>query len=65
MATDRTKLAREGCICGADSSVSDVGFHTAILDNPEAERLTMLRCRERALTQGMSQADVDKYLPID
>lgn len=55
----------EGCTRMPDGSVSDELFHGDILDNPEAERSSLLRCREHALAQGMTQAEVDKYLPFD
>ena len=50
---------------GEDGKKEDAFLHDEILDNPEAARSTRLRIRERALAQGMSQEDVDKYLPLD
>lgn len=55
----------EGCIRHADGSITDADFWDDMLDNPEAERLSLLRSRERALALGMSQAEVDKYLPLE
>lgn len=56
--------AREFAVRGDDGALSDATLHDEILDNPEAERSSLLRCRERALAQGMSQADADRYLPL-
>ena len=56
--------AREFAVRADDGSLSDAALHDEILDNPEAERSSLLRCRERALAQGMSPEDVDRYLPL-
>lgn len=55
----------EGCIRHADGSITDADFWDDMLDNPETEQLSLLQSRKRALAQGMSQAEVDKYLPLE
>ena len=55
----------EGCIRHADGLITDADFWDDMLDNPEGERASLLQSRERALAQGMSRAEVDKYLPLD
>jgi hypothetical protein len=54
----------EGCIRHADGSITDADFWDDMLDNPEADRLSLLRSRARARLQGMSEADLDRYLPL-
>jgi hypothetical protein len=49
----------EGCIRHADGSITDTDFWDDMLNNPEAERLSLLQSRKRALAQGMSQAEVE------
>jgi hypothetical protein len=47
-----------------DGSMSDVTLHAAILDNPAAERVSLLQTRERMMAQGMTAGEVDALYPI-
>ena len=53
----------EGCIRHADGSITDAGFFD-LDDEPPMSRAVVLDLRERSRGRGMSEVDLDHYLPL-